>query len=195
MWCAHQALKVFNLHCCSWSDKARKWEHWLDQSPCAHLCVQLGRKSPQLDPLKTSFTLDLPVQAPPSSAPAPVGQRSQPGLPAAARASVTAAGSQKPPDLLEQRKGRHSLWTWSVCMCRPTPPRFSECFWWSWEKVKSKSLLSAVQLQRSQRHHSRTLSKVLLRTGTLTGIKLLVSSSTPSTQLTTPHHLSQLQLF
>lgn len=63
-----------------------------------------GRTSPQPDPLKSGFTVDLPVQAPPSSGPAPVGQRSQTGLPAAARSSVSAAGSQKPPDLLEQRK-------------------------------------------------------------------------------------------
>lgn len=65
-----------------------------------------GRTSPQLDTLTTSSILDLPVQAPSSAVsapPAPVGQRSQAGAPAA-RSTITAAGSQKPPDLLEQRK-------------------------------------------------------------------------------------------
>ncbi|XP_038557009.1 LSM14A mRNA processing body assembly factor b [Micropterus salmoides] len=65
-----------------------------------------GCTSPQPDPLKKSSTLEQTVQAPPSAAPAPpapVGQRSQMGA-AASRPTSTAAGSQKPPDLLEQRK-------------------------------------------------------------------------------------------
>ncbi|XP_076011511.1 LSM14A mRNA processing body assembly factor b [Genypterus blacodes] len=58
-----------------------------------------GRTSPQPDPLVKSANV---VQAPSSAAaaqPAPVGQRSQ-----AAASRPAAVGSQKPPDLLEQRK-------------------------------------------------------------------------------------------
>lgn len=65
-----------------------------------------GRISPQLDALTKSPALEQAVQAPPSAAsapPAPVGQRSQTGA-TAPRATGPAAGSQKPPDLLEQRK-------------------------------------------------------------------------------------------
>nr|XP_046268838.1 LSM14A mRNA processing body assembly factor b [Scatophagus argus] len=65
-----------------------------------------GRTSPQLDALTKSSTLEQVVQTPPSAAPAPpapVGQRSQTGA-AAPRPTGTTAGSQKPPDLLEQRK-------------------------------------------------------------------------------------------
>ncbi|GLD58169.1 protein LSM14 homolog A-like isoform X1 [Lates japonicus] len=65
-----------------------------------------GRTSPHLDSLTKKPTLDQPVHAPPSAAsgsPAPVGQRSQTGA-AAPRPTSTTAGSQKPPDLLEQRK-------------------------------------------------------------------------------------------
>ncbi|KAM9366272.1 LSM14A mRNA processing body assembly factor b isoform 2-T2 [Symphorus nematophorus] len=64
-----------------------------------------GRTSPQLDSLTKSPTLEPAVQ-PPSAAsapPAPVGQRSQAAV-AAPRATGTTAVSQKPPDLLEQRK-------------------------------------------------------------------------------------------
>lgn len=79
-------------------------------------CADVGRTSPHLDTLTTSSILDLPVQAPPSAAsapPAPVGQRSQVGAPAI-RPTITSAGSQKPPDLLEQRKGRDTLWSCNV---------------------------------------------------------------------------------
>ncbi|XP_039980421.1 LSM14A mRNA processing body assembly factor b isoform X2 [Xiphias gladius] len=65
-----------------------------------------GRTSPRLDSLTKSPTLEQAVQAPPSAAqapPAPVGQRSQMGA-AAPRPTSTTTGSQKPPDLLEQRK-------------------------------------------------------------------------------------------
>ncbi|XP_071753434.1 LSM14A mRNA processing body assembly factor b isoform X1 [Centroberyx gerrardi] len=65
-----------------------------------------GRTSPQLDPLKKKNpSLEQAVQAPPSAAPAPpapVGQRSQAG--AAAPRPTTTTGSQRPPDLLEQRR-------------------------------------------------------------------------------------------
>lgn len=74
-----------------------------------------GCTSPQPDPLKKSSTLEQTVQAPPSAAPAPpapVGQRSQTGA-AASRPTSTAAGSQKPPDLLEQRKGKDTCWAYS----------------------------------------------------------------------------------
>lgn len=63
-----------------------------------------GRTSPQLD-VSTSPIVDQAVRPPPSSGPAPpapVGQRSQIG--AAGPRSTSSAGSQKPPDLLEQRK-------------------------------------------------------------------------------------------
>ncbi|XP_039650355.1 LSM14A mRNA processing body assembly factor b isoform X2 [Perca fluviatilis] len=66
-----------------------------------------GRTSPQLDSLTKRPTLEQAVKAPPSAAPAPpvpVGQRSQTGA-AAPRPTSSSAGSQKPPDLLEQRKG------------------------------------------------------------------------------------------
>ncbi|XP_022600485.1 protein LSM14 homolog A isoform X1 [Seriola dumerili] len=65
-----------------------------------------GRTSPKLDSLKKSPTLEQAAQAPPSAAtapPAPVGQRSQTGA-AVPRPTSTTTGSQKPPDLLEQRK-------------------------------------------------------------------------------------------
>ncbi|XP_040893849.1 LSM14A mRNA processing body assembly factor b isoform X2 [Toxotes jaculatrix] len=65
-----------------------------------------GRTSPQLESLTKTPTLEQAVQAPPSAAPAPpapVGQRSQAGA-AAPRPTSTATGSQKGPDLLEQRR-------------------------------------------------------------------------------------------
>ncbi|XP_070759199.1 LSM14A mRNA processing body assembly factor b [Enoplosus armatus] len=65
-----------------------------------------GRTSPQRDPLKSKKQSPALEQAPPSAAPAPpapVGPRSQTGA-AAPRPTGTTAGSQKPPDLLEQRK-------------------------------------------------------------------------------------------
>ncbi|XP_073320278.1 LSM14A mRNA processing body assembly factor b isoform X1 [Pagrus major] len=65
-----------------------------------------GRTSPKHDSLTKSAPLEKPVQAPASAAPAPtapVGQRSQSGA-AAPRPPGTTAGSQMPPDLLEQRK-------------------------------------------------------------------------------------------
>uniref|UniRef100_UPI0037E70D5B LSM14A mRNA processing body assembly factor b n=1 Tax=Semicossyphus pulcher TaxID=241346 RepID=UPI0037E70D5B len=65
-----------------------------------------GRTSPKLDALKKGPSLEQTVQAPPSAAtapPAPVGQRSQAGA-VATRPISASAGSQKPPDLLEQRK-------------------------------------------------------------------------------------------
>lgn len=61
-----------------------------------------GHKSPQSDTLTKSSSLEPGVKPPPSSAPAPsapVGQRSQ-TVPSAPRPT----SSQKPPDLLEQRK-------------------------------------------------------------------------------------------
>nr|XP_057944342.1 LSM14A mRNA processing body assembly factor b [Doryrhamphus excisus] len=64
-----------------------------------------GRTSPQLDPLAKSSTLEQKVQAPASAvlaAPAPVGQRSQMAAPP--RLGGASTVSQKPPDLLEQRK-------------------------------------------------------------------------------------------
>lgn len=65
-----------------------------------------GRTSPQLDSLTKSSSLEQAAQASSSAAsapPAPVGQRSQPGA-AASRPTSSTTGSQKPPDLLEQRK-------------------------------------------------------------------------------------------
>ncbi|XP_057699516.1 protein LSM14 homolog A-like [Corythoichthys intestinalis] len=63
-----------------------------------------GRTSPQLDTLAKSSPLDQATQAPTSAAPAPpVGQRSQAAAPAP-RPVGASVGSQKPPDLLEQRK-------------------------------------------------------------------------------------------
>ncbi|XP_071344955.1 LSM14A mRNA processing body assembly factor b isoform X2 [Trachinotus anak] len=65
-----------------------------------------GRTSPELDSLTKSSTVEQAVQALPSAAPAPpapVGQRSQTGGPLP-RLTSTTTGSQKPPDLLEQRK-------------------------------------------------------------------------------------------
>lgn len=64
-----------------------------------------GRTSPPLDSFTKGPALEQAVQAPPSAAPAPpapVGQRSQAGVAAAPR--TTSTSSQKPPDLLEQRK-------------------------------------------------------------------------------------------
>lgn len=72
--------------------------------------LSAGRTSPQLDSLTKSPPLEQTVQTPPSAAPAPpapVGQRSQTAV-AAPRPTSTAAGSQKPPDLLEQRKGENT---------------------------------------------------------------------------------------
>ncbi len=71
------------------------------------LLLSAGRSSPQLDTLTKSSTLEQAVKASssaPSAPPAPVGQRTQTGV-AASRPTGTTAGSQKPPDLLEQRKG------------------------------------------------------------------------------------------
>lgn len=65
-----------------------------------------GRTSPQLDSLTKGSTLKQAVKAPATAAPAPpapVGQRSQTAA-AAPRPISTSTGSQKPPDLLEQRK-------------------------------------------------------------------------------------------
>lgn len=68
------------------------------------VCLFAGRTSPQLDSIRKSPTLEQSVKAPPSSAPAPpAGQRSQTG---AAASRTTTTGIQKPPDLLEQRKGK-----------------------------------------------------------------------------------------
>lgn len=77
----------------------------------ALLLFSTGRTSPRLDSLTKSPNLEQAVQAPPSAAqapPAPVGQRSQMGA-AAPRPTSTTTGSQKPPDLLEQRKGKNTL--------------------------------------------------------------------------------------
>ncbi|XP_035484914.2 LSM14A mRNA processing body assembly factor b isoform X1 [Scophthalmus maximus] len=66
-----------------------------------------GRTSPLLDSLKKGPNLEQAVHAPPSAAPvppAPVGQRSQTGVAGPTRPTSTITGSQKPPDLLEQRK-------------------------------------------------------------------------------------------
>ncbi|CAJ1048768.1 LSM14A mRNA processing body assembly factor b isoform X2 [Xyrichtys novacula] len=65
-----------------------------------------GRSSPKLDSKRKSPTLEQAVQAASSAAsapPAPVGQRSQTAA-AASRPTSSTTGSQKPPDLLEQRK-------------------------------------------------------------------------------------------
>uniref|UniRef100_A0A3B4FUW2 LSM14A mRNA processing body assembly factor n=1 Tax=Pundamilia nyererei TaxID=303518 RepID=A0A3B4FUW2_9CICH len=68
------------------------------------VCLFAGRTSPQLDSIRKSPTLEQSVKAPPSSTPAPpAGQRSQTG---AAASRTTTTGIQKPPDLLEQRKGK-----------------------------------------------------------------------------------------
>ncbi|XP_029904277.1 LSM14A mRNA processing body assembly factor b isoform X2 [Myripristis murdjan] len=69
-----------------------------------------GRTSPRVDALTKSPSLEQAVQPPSSGAsapPVPVGQRNQSSTAAASasRATSTATGSQKPPDLLEQRKG------------------------------------------------------------------------------------------
>ncbi|XP_035251902.1 LSM14A mRNA processing body assembly factor b isoform X4 [Anguilla anguilla] len=64
--------------------------------------VGVGRASPSLDALRKSPTLEQAVQTTPSAAPAPpvhVGRRS----PTAARPAT--AGSQKPPDVPDQRRG------------------------------------------------------------------------------------------
>lgn len=67
-----------------------------------------GRTTPQLDPLTKGSNLDQAVQVPLPVAPAqpaPVGQRSQMGAAAPRKLNFSStAGSQKPPDLLEQRK-------------------------------------------------------------------------------------------
>ncbi|KAM9409509.1 LSM14A mRNA processing body assembly factor b isoform 2-T2 [Pholidichthys leucotaenia] len=65
-----------------------------------------GHSSPQLESLPKSPTLEKAVQAPVSAAPvlpAPVGQRTKTGV-VVSRSINGATGSQKPPDLLEQRK-------------------------------------------------------------------------------------------
>ncbi|KAF6731086.1 LSM14-like protein A [Oryzias melastigma] len=65
-----------------------------------------GRTSPPLDSLIKSSTGEQAVQAPPAAAPAPpapVGQRSQSGV-TAQKPTSTFTSSQKPPDLLEQKK-------------------------------------------------------------------------------------------
>ncbi|XP_077569039.1 LSM14A mRNA processing body assembly factor b [Stigmatopora nigra] len=63
-----------------------------------------GRTSPQLDTVAKATPLDQGTQAPVSAAPAPtLGQRSQATAPAP-RPIGASVGSQKPPDLLEQRK-------------------------------------------------------------------------------------------
>ncbi|KAM6943520.1 LOW QUALITY PROTEIN: LSM14A mRNA processing body assembly factor b [Xenentodon cancila] len=65
-----------------------------------------GHISPQLESLTKKTTVEQAVQAPPSAAPgppAPVGQRTQAGV-TAPKPNSTSTGSQKPPDLLEQRK-------------------------------------------------------------------------------------------
>lgn len=75
-----------------------------------------GRTSPQLDSLTKGSTLKQAVKAPATAAPAPpapVGQRSQTAA-AAPRPISTSTGSQKPPDLLEQRKGKEICW---ACNC------------------------------------------------------------------------------
>lgn len=70
-----------------------------------NLLFSAGRTSPQLDPLTKSPTIGQAEQAA-TAPPAPVGQRSQAA--AAPRPPATATGSQKPPDLLEQRKGKEN---------------------------------------------------------------------------------------
>lgn len=75
------------------------------------LLFSAGRTSPQLETLTKRPSLEQAVQAPPSAAPAPpapVGQRSQMGA-AAPRPTSSTVGSQKPPDLLEQRRGMLNL--------------------------------------------------------------------------------------
>ncbi|XP_034041761.1 LSM14A mRNA processing body assembly factor b isoform X2 [Thalassophryne amazonica] len=65
-----------------------------------------GPTSPQLEPLTKTPTLEQTRQAPPSAAlslSTSMGQRNQTAS-AATRSTSTAAVSQKPPDLLEQRK-------------------------------------------------------------------------------------------
>lgn len=77
-----------------------------------NLTVSAGRTSPHLDSLTKGPSLEQAVQAPPSAAPAPpapVGLRSQVGA-SAPRLTSTTAGSQRPPDLLEQRKGTETCW-------------------------------------------------------------------------------------
>ncbi|XP_034434098.1 LSM14A mRNA processing body assembly factor b isoform X1 [Hippoglossus hippoglossus] len=71
-----------------------------------------GRTSPQLDALAKIPILKPVMQAPPSTAPAPpapVGQRSHTGYAPPIRPTSSATGSQKPPDLLEQRRGPEAL--------------------------------------------------------------------------------------
>ncbi|XP_056464686.1 protein LSM14 homolog A-like isoform X1 [Gadus chalcogrammus] len=68
--------------------------------------VGAGHGSPQPEPLPKSPPLEQAVQAPASAAPAAsMGHRSNvgPGAPRSS-ASTAASGSQRPPDLLEQRK-------------------------------------------------------------------------------------------
>lgn len=68
--------------------------------------ILTGPTNPKLDIL-TGSTLDRPAQASSSAAPAPpapVGQRSQTGA-TSARPTSTNNDGQKPPDLLEQRRG------------------------------------------------------------------------------------------
>lgn len=73
----------------------------------SNLFFLTGPTSPKIDIL-TGSTQDRPVQALSSAAPAPpvpVGQRSQTGA-TSARPTSTNTDSQKPPDLLEQRRGK-----------------------------------------------------------------------------------------
>ncbi|KAM4602989.1 LSM14A mRNA processing body assembly factor b isoform 2-T2 [Polymixia lowei] len=68
-----------------------------------------GRTSPQPDPSRKSPTLEQAVQTAPSvSQPVPVAQRGA-AASAAPRPTTTTAGSQKPPDLLDQRRGNGTL--------------------------------------------------------------------------------------
>ncbi|XP_024274965.1 protein LSM14 homolog A isoform X2 [Oncorhynchus tshawytscha] len=64
-----------------------------------------GRISPQLDTLRKSPSMEQAVQTSPTTAPAapaPVGRRSPAGPSAR---PITTLGNQKPPDILEQRRG------------------------------------------------------------------------------------------
>ncbi|XP_060923838.1 LSM14A mRNA processing body assembly factor b isoform X2 [Limanda limanda] len=71
-----------------------------------------GRTSPQMDALAKIPILKPSVMAPPPTAsapPAPVGQRSHTGYAPPIRPTSSATSSQRPPDLLEQRRGPEAL--------------------------------------------------------------------------------------
>lgn len=138
-----------------------------------------GRTSPQLDALTKIPTLEPAVQPPPSAAPAPpapVGQRTQTGA-AAPRPTGTADGSQKPPDLLEQRKGKNTCLT---CKWNRMNYAFSALLELCCFISRLIYVFCCSQFLTFTRYRSQIMNTVLLKTGILTSIKLLVCTLTLS---------------